>query len=142
MKYHLKRAMWNDYWLSMGLIVPATFVVVGIWTLASGELEFGESVYLWGLSALFVLLLVLRIRMIDRMFEENRRTEATITKKSLSYRGTGRIHFLYSVDGREYKGRTAIRRTNYTKALQTGDAVTVLIDSRNFKKAIIKSMYE
>jgi hypothetical protein len=81
-----------------------------------------------------------RYRSISSVFEDGMETQGTITAISF-FRGRGRVNYVYSFQGQKYSSGNTINKTKYTKGLEVGKQVAILVDQSDPKRAFVKQIY-
>ena len=84
--------------------------------------------------------LVQRYRIISSVFAEGAQTKGIVTSLSF-FRGRGRAEYSYTFQGEKQVSGNAINKNSRTRKLRVGDAVTVLVDRNNPKRAFIREIY-
>lgn len=118
--------------ISLGLSIYLTF--------------FGEEGYpvigyvFFGVTFVELVLLVIRI-FYFKSFNQNVALYKAVVTKAFYYRGTKRIRFVYTIDGKEYTKRNAVIYTKGTRDLSIGDEVDVFVKVKMPNQALIRDFY-
>lgn len=92
------------------------------------------------LSATFLPILIFRITRIYTHFSRSTEVIGTIDS-IMRYKDRGRIEFRYILNGREFRGVSAINRTKLTRSLSVGQEIVLMVDAFNPDKALIRDLY-
>ena len=95
-----------------------------------------------GIVALVICIpiLIWRVRTIQGAFVNGVTVSGQITNIGF-HRDRGRVQYSYTYEGQVYQAGNAIHKTKHTKALNSGDAITVIVDPTNPKTAYIQELY-
>ncbi len=147
------RIIWTDYIAFLGLFFPLM-----IWALylllvgfsspfnPAGETTAAvqENLRLFyislALSLVGMSLLVWRLLLIGSVFLHGLEARGQIDE-IFFYRDRGRVKYTYTFQGETYTSGVALHRTRKTRALQTGDQVTLVVDRERPKRAFIRDIY-
>jgi hypothetical protein len=93
-----------------------------------------------GITLLSVGVFMWRVMVFRKLFADNQVAQANITEVSF-YRDRGLANFVFTYNGQKYITGSGLMKTKRTKALRVGEAVTVLVDRDNPKRAVIRKLY-
>ncbi len=93
-----------------------------------------------GVTVVGVPILVQRYRAICSVFAEGMQTKGVVTGLSF-FRGRGRVEYSYTFQGEKQMSGNAINKNSRTRKLRVGEAVTVIVDRNNPKRAFIQEIY-
>jgi hypothetical protein len=136
------KVAWTDYAASLGLLAPVTLLLVTVIVYFFGEGI--ESIWLYmtiGVCAVGPLLSLWRYSLISGILGSGIEVEGHVTRVSF-FRGRGRVYYLYTFQGERYESSNAIQQNKYTRSLEIGLPVKVMVDRENPKKAFIKQLYQ
>lgn len=137
----LFRIIQVDYLASLGVI--ATVV---IWGMALAFLWLDpEAASFFRIIAPLVtvvglIVLFWRAQAIRSVFSDGEETPGVIGSIGF-FRGRGRVEYVYTYQGRKLLGGNAVQSTKHAQALTQGQAVTVLVDRLNPKRAFVRELY-
>ncbi|RPI90216.1 MAG: hypothetical protein EHM40_18915 [Chloroflexi bacterium] len=137
----LFRVISVDYPSLLAALFP---VVFWVWTAyyfyaGSDSLQFFLLVSS-GITLVAIPFLFWRYRNIASVFEEGLESPGVIMAINF-FRGRGRVDYAYTFQGQKLVSGNAINRTRLTKELRVGQAVTLVIDRNNPKRAFVKEIY-
>lgn len=143
-----------DYWTMLSLLFPGVF-----WLIYLGAAMFGffsdvrgydpllgaqgiPFLFWLGIAGLVVGLPTAsyRIRMIRSVFASGVEAPGVLTSLSF-YRDRGRAEYTFQMGEQRLQSGNALHKTERTRALQVGQAVTLAVDPANPKRAFIRSLY-
>lgn len=151
----LKKAFLNDYALFVLSIVPCTFSVIALFSMAVGILPnrrlrgaegidpqsgFAIGILLFVLSGVALVFARRRYNLIRDRLEHGIDREATITHFWLKG-DKGRIDFEYTYDGNTYTTGTPIMKNKTTENFSVGDTLAIKVDPNNPNNAVIPALY-
>lgn len=137
----LLRIIQVDYLASLGVIAP-----VVIWGMALAFLWFDPEaaasfrIIAPAVTVIGLTVLLWRVRTILTIFGEGAEEPGVISSIGF-FRGRGRVEYVYTFQGRKLLGGNAVQSNKYTRALAQGQAVTVLVDRLNPKRALVRELY-
>jgi hypothetical protein len=137
----LTRIIQVDYLSQMAAI----FILV-IWAMQAGitvlQLEgFSDFIFLaLAVSIASPLVLLWRYITIRAVFSEGTSVAGIISNVSF-FRDRGRISYIYTYGGQKYECGNAVSKGRFTTALSQGQAVTVVVDENNPKRAFVRELY-
>lgn len=140
-KPSLFRVISVDYPSLLSFLFPITF-----WILTAYYFYYNEDslqtflILSAGISIVCIPLLLWRFYTISSVFEDGLEVQGTIMSVGF-FRGRGRVDYTYMHQGQKYASGNAINRTKYTKELQGGQQVTILVDRNSPKRAFVKEIY-
>lgn len=140
-KPSLFRVISVDYPSLLSFLFPITF-----WILTAYYFYYNEDslqtflILSAGISIVCIPLLLWRFYTISSVFEDGLEVQGTIVSVGF-FRGRGRVDYTYMHQGQKYASGNAINRTKYTKELQGGQQVTILVDRNSPKRAFVKEIY-
>jgi|SRR5687767_11787428 len=137
----LLRVISTDYASFLSVLFPIVFGGFSIYFFFTGN----DAVRLFLPLAIVatvigIPVLVQRYRIISSVFAEGAQTEGTVTGLSF-FRGRGRAEYSYTFQGEKHVSSNAINKNSRTRKLRVGEAVTVLVDRNNPKRAFIREIY-
>ncbi|HEX9838566.1 MAG TPA: DUF3592 domain-containing protein, partial [Anaerolineales bacterium] len=81
-----------------------------------------------------------RYRTISSVFEDGTEAKGVVTGLSF-FRGRGRVQYSYTFQGEKQTSDNAINKNGRTRKLRVGEAVTVIVDPNDPKRAFIREIY-
>jgi hypothetical protein len=140
-KPSLFRVVSVDYPSQVSFMFPVVFWVVSAYFFYTGN----ESMPLFVLlsiiaSVVGIPFLFWRYWIISSVFEDGMQTQGIITGISF-YRGRGRLQYSYNFQGQKYTSGNVINRSKYTRNMEDGQQVAILVDRNNPKRAFVKEIY-
>lgn len=132
-----------DFAAFVAFVIPLACWGIYIFLLVTQKIEASNLTLpvIFGLITLPALaVLVWRIRTIQGIFENAPDTPAVISSVAF-FRDRGRIEYIYTYQGQKYIGANAVMKVKQTQALQVGDAVMVVVDQAQPKRAFIRKLY-
>jgi hypothetical protein len=93
-----------------------------------------------GATVVGVPVLVQRYRVISSVFADGSEAKGVVTGLSF-FRGRGRVEYSYTFKGEKQVSANAINKNSRTRKLRVGEAVTVIVDPNNPKRAFIQEIY-
>jgi hypothetical protein len=145
----LTRLLWTDYPSFYASLIPLVAWIVYLawapdWRGLGPVLKPGAQPVFLGTAIIATLIslvvLVIRIRLFIRIFREGMQVHGKIMQAELR-RDRGKVEYTYIYDHQEFFSRADIHRNGATKALQTGDQVTLLVDPKKPTRAFIRDLY-
>lgn len=136
-----KKVAFTDYWASLGWIAPLT--VWAMFLLVYFLNSRVDMLLLWiclGVTVTAPVLLVWRYSMIASVFGMGSEVPGHISQVGF-YRGRGRVVYTYTYLGEKLESGNAVQSNGATRNLQIGQAVTVVVDRENPKRAFLKALY-
>jgi hypothetical protein len=137
----LLRIIDSDYTAAMAILVPVIFWLM-FWLL--GVLGLGDPRIprdlVMGLTAASLLLLAWRCWLISRIFDRGVETPGEI-EQVWFYRDRGRLSFTFTWEGQKLAKNTTIPKNNYTETLRKGQAITLIVDRNQPKRAFLRDLY-
>lgn len=138
--FSYRRAIDNDFTLTLVILVP--MFIWGIYLLIL--VVAGGSSWFFYLSLAATLaspfFMAWRLRQVRRLVEEGERITGKITK--VYFDGDrGRIQYVYSYNGDEYKGSAAIHKNDLTRAFQDGQPVDLVLLSDRPERSFLIDLY-
>lgn len=136
------KVAWTDYAASLGMLAPVTVLLVTVIMFLFGEGI--DTLWLYvtiGVCLAGPLLSLWRYSLIAGVLGEGIEVDGHVTRISF-FRGRGRVYYLYSFQGERYEGSNAIQQNRYTRKLEIGLPVKVVVDREKPKKAFIKQLYQ
>lgn len=141
MPWSLRKIVWNDWpALAATLAVPITWAVSAAFPLLH---RVAAPTPLWLPMCASVLLagvLAWRVARVHRLFATGKSVVGCITDLQIA-KDRGRLLFLFELEGRRVRGWMPVHRTRAVLALAPGDTVTLLYDSRQPHKAIVRQLF-
>lgn len=137
----LWRIIQVDYAASISVIFPLV-----AWGLAVVARFFDPEAAAFFLSAAPIVtvvgltLLWWRTRLIRQVFTEGEETPGVLITIGF-FRGRGRAEYVYTYQSRKYQSGNAIQASAITRALIPSQAVTVMVDRSNPKRAFLRELY-
>ena len=137
----LIRVISTDYPSFLSVMFPIVFGGFSIYFFFAGN----EAVRLFLPLAIIVTVigvptLVQRYRAISSVFAEGVQAQGVVTGLSF-FRGRGNIQYSYTFEGEKQTSSNAINKNSRTRKLRVGEAVTVIVDRNNPKRAFIREIY-
>ncbi|HKJ37526.1 MAG TPA: DUF3592 domain-containing protein [Anaerolineales bacterium] len=140
-KPSLFRVILVDYSSLLAALFPITFWILTTYYFYTGDDGLQFFVLLsTGVTVLGIPYLFWRFHIISSVFEDGLEVQGTIMSVSF-FRGRGRADYTYTHQGQKYISGNAISRTKYTRTLQSGQQVTILVDRNTPKRAFVKEIY-
>lgn len=136
------KVAWTDYTASLGLLAPVSLLLVTAFLFF-----FGEGIdALWldlliGVCLAGPLLSLWRFGLISGVLGSGVEVEGHVTRISF-FRGRGRVYYLFTYMGERYESSNAIQQNKFTRKLEIGLPVKVVVDRDKPKKAFIKQLYQ
>jgi hypothetical protein len=93
-----------------------------------------------GVTVVGVPVLVQRYRVISSVFADGSEAKGIVTGLRF-FRGRGRVEYSYTFKGEKQVSANAINKNSRTRKLRVGEAVTVIVDPNNPKRAFIQEIY-
>ncbi len=93
-----------------------------------------------GLTVVFVPLLLRRIGIFRRVWEQGRTASGWITGVSF-YRGRGTLRYNYEFQGKNVESANTVMRNKQTRDLQSGMPVEVMVDPEKPKRGFLVYLY-
>lgn len=136
------RVAWTDYAASLGLLAPLVVVLVTAFLLLFGEgIDQNWLYVVIGVCLGGPLLSLWRFSLISGVFGSGIEVDGHVTRVSF-FRGRGRVYYLYNFQGERYESSNAVQQNKYTRHLEIGLPVKVIVDREKPKKAFIKQLYQ
>ena len=140
-KPSLFRVISVDYPSLLSILFPVIFWSVTAYYFYTGN----DSMQLFallsvGATVLGIPCLFWRFYIISSVFEDGLEVQGMIMGVGF-FRGRGRVDYTYMHQGQKYISGNAINRSKYTKGLQGGQQVTILVDRNSPKRAFVKDIY-
>ena len=139
----------TDYLAAVVSIVLLSFWGVYILLVVTGDIPvtvWAFPLILAGISAVLLVLLVWRIRAIQGVFRNGQEATATVQEVRLGRKALAQVVYRYSYIGQDYEGRDILMATkrieNSIKRLSPGVRVTVVVDPRRPRKALLRDVYQ
>jgi len=93
-----------------------------------------------GVTVIGVPFLFQRYRTISSVFKDGMESKGVVTSIGF-FRGRGRVVYSYTFQGEKQSSGNAINKNSRTRNLKVGQAVTVLVDRNDPKRAFIREIY-
>jgi hypothetical protein len=136
------KVAWTDYAASLGMLGPVTVLLVTVIMFLFGEGIDTLWLYLTiGVCLAGPLLSLWRYSLIAGVLGEGIEVDGHVTRISF-FRGRGRVYYLYTFQGERFEGSNAVQQNGYTRKLEIGLPVKVVVDREKPKKAFIKQLYQ
>ncbi len=119
------------FWVIYGLVWLFNRAGAADWRLLAAVL---------GTTGVGAAALAWRVGVFMRVFAEGMTAEAVVSGLGF-YRGGGHVAYTYGVDGQTVTGGNAVTRDPAISGLRVGQAVTVVVDPRNPRRAFIRDLY-
>ena len=137
----LFRVISTDYPSFLSVLFPIVFGGFSLYFFFAGN----DALRLFlpltiGTALVGVPVLVQRYRTISSVFAKGTQTSGVVTGISF-FRGRGRVEYSYIFQGEKQVSGNAINKNSRTRKLRIGQAVTVIVDSSNSKRAFIQDIY-
>ena len=137
----LFRVVSTDYPSFLSVLFPIVFGAFSLYFFFAGN----DALRLFlplaiGVTVVGVPVLVQRYRTISSVFAEGMQTKGVVTGLSF-FRGRGRLEYSYTFQGEKQVSGNAINKNSRTRKLRVGQAVTVIVDRNNPKRAFIQEIY-
>ncbi len=130
-----------DYLASLGVIFP-----VVLWGLALATRLFDPEAasFFWLIAPIAtvagLLLLLWRVWAINQVFNDGAEVPGVIIGTSF-FRGRGRVEYVYTYQSQKYQSGNAIQASPVARSLAPGQAVTLMVDRLNPKRAFARELY-
>jgi hypothetical protein len=139
----LRKIITTDYAAFVSLI--SILVAVGILAydfLTGNDLHFtNQWLYITvAVGVIAVSVILWRVRLITSVFEYGWEVEGDLADLSF-FRDRGRVSYVYTVQGQRFRSSNAISRNRFTRALQRGQKVMVIVHRDNPKVAFLHDLY-
>lgn len=140
-KPSLFRVISVDYPSLLSFLFPVVFWSVTVYYFYTGN----DSMQLFallsvGATVLGIPYLFWRFYIISSVFEDGLEVQGMIMGVGF-FRGRGRVDYTYVHQGQKYISSNAINRSKYTRGLQGGQQVAILVDRNSPKRAFVKDIY-
>jgi len=137
----LLRVISTDYPSYLSVLFPIVFGGFSLYFFVAGN----DAVRLFlplaiAATVIGIPVLVQRYRIISSVFAEGAQTKGIVTSLSF-FRGRGRAEYSYTFQGAKQVSANAINKNSRTRKLRVGEAVTVIVDPNNPKRAFIREIY-
>ena len=137
----LFRVISTDYPSFLSVLFPIVFGSFSIYFFFTRNDAFQLFLLLAiGVTVVGVPVLVQRYRLISSVFADGSEAKGVVTGLSF-FRGRGRVEYSYTFKGEKQVSANAINKNSRTRKLRVGEAVTVLVDRNNPKRAFIQEIY-
>jgi len=137
----LSRVISTDYPSFLSVLFPIVFWGFSIYFFFAGNNALRLFLPLAiGVTVVGVPVLVQRYRTISSVFANGTQTKGIVTGLSF-FRGRGRVEYSYTFQGEKQVSGNAINKNSRTRKLRVGEAVTVIVDPDNPKRAFIQEIY-
>lgn len=148
-KPSLFRVLWLDYTAFMALALPAAlWVVTAIWVTPwsrdSGVVSpLGRQALL--ISSVIVAILgatlaAWRYINVRRLFRDGVETTGILARVDF-FGDRGRLEYDYTVEGQPHRSGAVLHRDLRVRLMQVGQAVVLIVDARNPRRAVIRDLY-
>jgi hypothetical protein len=137
----LFRVISTDYPSFLSVLFPIVFGGFSIYFFFTRNDAF-QLFLLLAIGATVVGIPVLgqRYRVISSVFADGSEAKGVVTGLSF-FRGRGRVEYSYTFKGEKQVSANAINKNSRTRKLRVGEAVTVIVDPNNPKRAFIQEIY-
>jgi hypothetical protein len=137
----LFRVISTDYPSFLSVLFPIVFGGFSIYFFFTRNDAFQLFLLLAiGATVVGVPVLVQRYRVISSVFADGSEAKGVVTGLSF-FRGRGRVEYSYTFKGEKQVSANAINKNSRTRKLRVGEAVTVIVDPNNPKRAFIQEIY-
>ncbi|PKK99223.1 MAG: hypothetical protein CVV57_03400 [Tenericutes bacterium HGW-Tenericutes-2] len=138
-KFDLKKSIWNDYILMITTTIPVIFIGFIIFFIFINEDK--NLILIFGiLAALFAALFFIRIKYIKSFLNDTYTIQGIIINVGF-FKDRGRIDYVYEKDNNRYIHGQAVMKNKYTKKLQKGQVIDLLIKKNVKNKTMILDLY-
>ena len=138
-KFNLEKSIWNDYILMITTIIPTIFIGFIIYFIYINEDK--NLILIFGLLAVvFAVLFFVRIKYIKSFLNDADTIQGVIISVGF-FKDRGRIDYVYEINNNRYVHGQAVMKSKYTKKLQKGQTINLLIKKSAEKKAMILDLY-
>ena len=136
------RIIWTDYTTFLATMFIVLITGAFLYDRFIQRLAISQELpyFLGGIIIVAVPVILWRIRLIASTFEFGWDVEGNILDISF-FRDRGRVTYTYTVQGERYQSHNAIMRNKSTRALQSGQKVTIVAQRDNPKVAFIRELY-
>ncbi|MEK6221492.1 MAG: hypothetical protein N2D54_04525, partial [Chloroflexota bacterium] len=133
--------IFTDYFALLGSFIPTMLVIFSSYDIYQDrELTNFNLYFLSAVVFVGALILISRITIIGRVFEDGMDETATISAAGF-FRGRGTLKYAYTFQGEKYTSSNQMLSTKRTKAVKVGQALIVMVDATKPKRAFIKDLY-
>ncbi|RME71477.1 MAG: hypothetical protein D6784_15105 [Chloroflexi bacterium] len=139
----------TDYLAAVLTVVLLSFWGIYILLVITGDIPltlWAIPMILAVISAVLLILLVWRVRGIQGVFSRGREATATVREVRLGRKALAQVAYRYSYLGQDYESRDILMATQRIerrlKRLSPGVRVTVVVDSRQPRKALLRDVYQ
>ena len=130
----------GDYWLLSGFIGFISYFIFGAVMIWLGEEQIIVGFVVYGFAFIALILMLVRLKTIDRILESRIEINAIVTKKHIWSRYP-HIKVEYSYNGELIHKKINVFRTKKSKSINVGDNLVLYIDETNFKRVLIKKLF-
>ena len=136
------RIVWTDYTTFLATMFVVLITGAFLYDRFIQRLAISQELpyFLGGIVIVALPIILWRIRLIASAFEFGWDVEGNILDVSF-FRDRGRVTYTYTVQGERYQSSNAIMKNKPTRALQSGQKVTIVAQRDNPKVAFIRELY-
>lgn len=138
----LRRILINDYLAFLGWAIPLMLWIVYLISVFVGRYGATSFFSYLALAATLAgpIVLLLRVIYFRWMFAQGIEAPGKISEVSFT-QDRGRVIYNYIHAGAEYRSANTLHRSADTRALRTGQNVTIMVDPRDPKRGLVKDLY-
>jgi low affinity Fe/Cu permease len=87
-----------------------------------------------------IIVVVWRIQLINSVFSDGIESMAKLDNVFF-YRDRGKLEYIYIYMGEKYRSSNAVQKCKYTRDLQIGSEMVVMVDRNHPKRAYLRDLY-
>ena len=138
----IRKFIWNDFpALGVAIGIPIVWIIY----LAFPFIEKGNEPLPTALpiaaTVMFLGILIWRFRRLARLFSNGRHARGQITRISI-FRDRGRLEFVFDYNGSTVASWMPVHKSRAVAALTPGDAVDILFDPADPRRAIVRQIFK
>jgi hypothetical protein len=143
-KPSIKKIIIVDYAAFMAFLFPiimwGMYIVLSVLNKEPIPTKFSLPIIFGIITLGAIIVLIWRIQLINNVFSDGIESMATMDKVFF-YRDRGRLDYIYVYMGEKFRSSNAVQKCKYTRGIEIGSQMVVMVDRNHPKRAFIRDLY-